>query len=40
MRDYHKLFTPQDSALVLMHRVKERFDPTRTCNPGIFVGGI
>ncbi len=31
---------PEDSALVLMRRVKERFDPTRTCNPGIFVGGI
>ncbi len=31
---------PDDAALVLMRRVKERFDPTRTCNPGIFVGGI
>jgi glycolate oxidase FAD binding subunit len=31
---------PADAALVLMRRVKERFDPTRTCNPGIFVGGI
>lgn len=31
---------PQDAALVLMRRVKERFDPTHTCNPGIFVGGI
>ncbi|MGH2897627.1 MAG: FAD-binding oxidoreductase, partial [Solirubrobacteraceae bacterium] len=30
----------QDAALVLMRRVKERFDPTHTCNPGIFVGGI
>jgi glycolate oxidase FAD binding subunit len=29
-----------DSALVLMRRVKARFDPTATCNPGIFVGGI
>lgn len=29
-----------ESALELMRRVKERFDPTRTCNPGIFVGGI
>jgi glycolate oxidase FAD binding subunit len=27
-------------ALDLMHRVKQRFDPTRTCNPGLFVGGI
>jgi glycolate oxidase FAD binding subunit len=24
----------------LMRRVKERFDPSRVCNPGIFVGGI
>jgi glycolate oxidase FAD binding subunit len=31
---------PEDSALVLMRRVKERFDPLRTCNPGIFVGEI
>jgi len=31
---------PEDAALVLMRRVKERFDVTRTCNPGIFVGGI
>ncbi len=31
---------PEDTSLVLMRRVKERFDPTRTCNPGIFVGGI
>lgn len=27
-------------ALELMRRVKARFDPKRTCNPGIFVGGI
>jgi glycolate oxidase FAD binding subunit len=26
--------------LALMRRVKERFDPARACNPGIFVGGI
>jgi len=31
---------PDDAALVLMRRVKARFDPKRTCNPGIFVGGI
>jgi glycolate dehydrogenase FAD-binding subunit len=30
----------EDSAVVLMRRVKERFDPTRTCNPGIYVGAI
>ena len=28
------------AALELMHRVKARFDPARTCNPGVFVGGI
>lgn len=27
-------------ALELMRRVKERFDPAGTCNPGLFVGGI
>jgi glycolate oxidase FAD binding subunit len=30
----------ETSALVLMRRVKQRFDPTATCNPGIYVGGI
>jgi len=30
----------EDGALVLMRRVKARFDPTATCNPAIFVGGI
>jgi glycolate oxidase FAD binding subunit len=29
-----------DPALELMRRVKERFDPARACNPGVFVGGI
>ncbi|MCA1656271.1 MAG: FAD-binding oxidoreductase [Actinobacteria bacterium] len=29
-----------DGALTLMRRVKDRFDATATCNPGIFVGGI
>jgi glycolate oxidase FAD binding subunit len=29
-----------EPALELMRRVKARFDPTRTCNPGLFVGGI
>jgi glycolate oxidase FAD binding subunit len=28
------------SSLELMRRVKRRFDPTATCNPGVFVGGI
>ncbi|MDX6678037.1 MAG: glycolate oxidase binding subunit [Solirubrobacteraceae bacterium] len=31
---------PEDGALVLMRRVKSRFDQTATCNPAIFVGGI
>lgn len=31
---------PEDAALVLMRRVKARFDPTSTCNPAIFAGGI
>ena len=30
----------EDAALVLMRRVKARFDPTATCNRAIFVGGI
>jgi glycolate oxidase FAD binding subunit len=30
----------EDPAVVLMRRVKQRFDPTRTCNPGVYVGGI
>jgi glycolate oxidase FAD binding subunit len=28
------------AALALMTSVKARFDPTGTCNPGRFVGGI
>jgi FAD/FMN-containing dehydrogenase len=28
------------AALELMRRVKARFDPARTCNPGVFIGGI
>jgi glycolate oxidase FAD binding subunit len=31
---------PDSPALTLMRRVKQRFDPTATCNPGIYVGGI
>jgi FAD/FMN-containing dehydrogenase len=31
----------EDAArLLLMRRVKERFDPRGTCNPGLFAGGI
>jgi glycolate oxidase FAD binding subunit len=32
--------TAPQAAIELMHRVKVRFDPSRTCNPGLFVGGI
>jgi glycolate oxidase FAD binding subunit len=31
---------PAGPELELMRRIKTRFDPTRTCNPGLFVGGI
>jgi glycolate oxidase FAD binding subunit len=31
---------PASPALELMRRVKARFDPAGTCNPGLFVGGI
>lgn len=31
---------PEDAALGLMRRVKQRFDPTATCNPAIYAGGI
>jgi glycolate oxidase FAD binding subunit len=31
---------PEDAGLVLMRRVKARFDPTGICNPATFVGGI
>jgi glycolate oxidase FAD binding subunit len=31
---------PQNDAMTLMRRIKERFDPEGTCNPGLFVGGI
>jgi glycolate oxidase FAD binding subunit len=30
----------ETAALVLMRRVKQRFDPTATCNPGIYAGAI
>jgi glycolate oxidase FAD binding subunit len=31
---------PDPGVLELMRRVKARFDPHATCNPGLFVGGI
>ena len=31
---------PDPSAVELMRRVKQRFDPAGTCNPGVFVAGI
>ena len=31
---------PEGPALVLMRRVKARFDPRGVCNPGVYVGGI
>jgi glycolate oxidase FAD binding subunit len=38
--DLDRWGTVPEPALALMRRVKERFDPARTCNPGLFVGGI
>jgi glycolate oxidase FAD binding subunit len=32
--------TEHAQPLELMRRVKERFDPTHACNPGVYVGGI
>ncbi|MEJ7717397.1 MAG: FAD-linked oxidase C-terminal domain-containing protein [Thermoleophilaceae bacterium] len=31
---------PEGPGLVLMRRVKARFDPAGVCNPGVYVGGI
>jgi glycolate dehydrogenase FAD-binding subunit len=31
---------PEGPDVELMRRVKARFDPTGTCNPGVFLGGI
>jgi FAD/FMN-containing dehydrogenase len=41
LRAAHDPWGPADPGqLQLMLRVKERFDPERRCNPGLFVGGI
>jgi glycolate oxidase FAD binding subunit len=41
LRDAVDPWGPADARqLALMRRVKERFDPERRCNPGLFVGGI
>ena len=32
--------SPEEGAMALMRRVRERFDPAGICNPGIFVGGL
>ena len=40
VRDRVDVWGPDPSALALMRRLKERFDPAGVCNPGGFVGGI
>ena len=40
VRDRVDVWGPDPSALALMRRLKERFDPAGVCNPGLFVGGI
>jgi glycolate oxidase FAD binding subunit len=40
VRDLIDVWGPDPSALALMRRLKERFDPAGVCNPGRFVGGI
>jgi len=39
-REHDPWGVQERSALALMHRVKERFDPAGVCNPGLFVDGI
>ena len=40
VRDRVDVWGPDPSALALMRRLKDRFDPAGVCNPGRFVGGI
>jgi glycolate oxidase FAD binding subunit len=40
VREKVDVWGEEGSAVPLMRRVKERFDPNNVCNPGIFVGGI
>jgi glycolate oxidase FAD binding subunit len=40
VRDRVDVWGADPSALALMRRLKERFDPAGVCNPGRFVGGI
>ncbi|HEX2043812.1 MAG TPA: FAD-binding oxidoreductase [Acidimicrobiales bacterium] len=40
VREKVDVWGEEGSAVPLMRRVKERFDPQNVCNPGIFVGGI
>jgi glycolate oxidase FAD binding subunit len=39
-REHDPWDRPEPPALDLMRNLKARFDPTGTCNPGLFVGGI
>ena len=40
MKDELDVWGTVKDALPLMHRIKEKFDPGQTLNPGRFVGGI
>ena len=40
VRDRVDVWGPDPTAVALMRRLKERFDPAGVCNPGRFLGGI
>ena len=40
MKDELDVWGTLKDALPLMHRIKQKFDPGQTLNPGRFVGGI